>query len=153
LDYIGDRIFWSIFARLITGGIAQCMNLPEFNKLIAARKREKREAVKVFVQGARTGDRSLFGKAIELVERPHVWREAFRAVAKYSAPMDIRSTFAESWLSSGDHIRCEVSDDLVLIPSTLATARSRGGEKLGKKRSGGSNRCICAGTRFCPKQT
>jgi len=91
------------------------MNIADFDALFAERLREEREAIKSFVQGAVRGDPELFVLGIELVENHYIWRRAFRAVAKHSAPADLRARFAGAWMISGDHIRCEVGDDLVLI--------------------------------------
>jgi hypothetical protein len=52
---------------------------------IRERRRKKREAIKTFVQGARTGDFQLFCAGLELVDHYRVWEAAIRAVAKCSA--------------------------------------------------------------------
>jgi hypothetical protein len=96
------------------------MDSRDFYKAIADRQFEEREAIKSFVQGAVRGDLELFSLGIELVENHCVWRRAFRAVAKHSAPVDLRTRFAGAWMISGDHIRCEVGDDLVLINALRA---------------------------------
>jgi hypothetical protein len=92
----------------------------DFHMAIAKRQREEREAVKTFVQGAVRGDLELFSLGIQLVEEHCVWRRAFGAAAKHSASIELRTGFARGWLISGDHIRCEVGDDLVLIAGLRA---------------------------------
>jgi hypothetical protein len=42
-------------------------------------------------------------------------KEAFRAVAEHSAPMEFRNIFSRVWQLDGDHIRSEVNDDRILI--------------------------------------
>jgi hypothetical protein len=87
----------------------------EFRKAISEGKRKERKAIETFVEGAERGDSNLLCSGIDLVEQSCVWRRAFRAVAKHAVPMDLRIGFARVWLNSGDHIRSEVGDDLILI--------------------------------------
>jgi hypothetical protein len=44
------------------------------------------------------------------------WKRAFRRAAKLNGlPANVRSAFLRVWVRSGDHIRSEVNDDLILI--------------------------------------
>jgi hypothetical protein len=98
------------------------MTREDFYRLKAEERRKDREAIKLFVHGAVTGDLNMFGDGISLVEQSCLWARAFRAVAGCSAPRLLRNRFVESWKTSGDHIRCEVGNDLVLIAGLRAFA-------------------------------
>jgi hypothetical protein len=41
-------------------------------------------------------------------------------LAKHSAPVELRTRFVAAWIESGDHIRCEIGDDPVLIDGLRA---------------------------------
>jgi hypothetical protein len=91
------------------------MDYAEFQRIKKAERRASRDAVKAFVEGARTGNLELFCSGLELVEKYCVFKSAFRAVAKYSAPMEFRNRFSGVWQLDGDHIRSEVNEDRTLI--------------------------------------
>ena len=91
------------------------MDYAEFQRIKKTECRADRDAVKAFVEGARTGNFDLFCSGLELVEQYCVWKSAFRAVAKHSAPMEFRNRFSRIWQLDGDHVRSEVNDDRTLI--------------------------------------
>ena len=78
-------------------------------------RREEREAVAKFIEAARTGNRELLASILEFLELQGLFERAFREVAKYSAPMHLRASFAHPWVASGDSIRNQVNNDFVLI--------------------------------------
>ena len=91
------------------------MDYAEFQRIKKADRHAHRNAVKAFVEGVRTGDFELFWSGPELVEQHCVFKAAFRAVAKHSAPMEFRNRFSRIWQLDGDHVRSEVNDDRTLI--------------------------------------
>ena len=83
---------------------ADCDGLRGFQRIGKADRHAHRNAVKAFVEGVRTGDFELFWSGPELVEQHCVFKAAFRAVAKHSAPMEFRNRFSGVWQHSGDRI-------------------------------------------------
>jgi hypothetical protein len=95
----------------------------------AARMREVRRtewlALRDFRTALVTGNVELLSSAIQQIEAKGLWRRAMLVAARLGTVPDvIRRSFLQAWLSSGDHIRQETSDDhaladglRVLLPS------------------------------------
>ena len=74
-----------------------------------------RNAIKAFADCVANSDIAAIGEAGELVDVLCQWPAAFRAVLRVRSPNQrFRKHFLESWLRHGDHLRQEVSDDLLL---------------------------------------
>jgi hypothetical protein len=72
--------------------------------------------VREFAAAVRAGHHERCARTFEALGRVvYGWRQAMRAVANTPAPDDFRPWFLQQWIRNGDHIRSEVSDDLVLI--------------------------------------
>ena len=67
------------------------MDYAEFQRIKKAERRAHRDAIRTFVQGARTGDLELFCSGLELVEEHCVFQEAFRAGAMHSAIVRLKA--------------------------------------------------------------
>jgi AraC-like DNA-binding protein len=82
-------------------------------------RRLERSAIRDFVEGARAGDGHRVLRAIEAFETSVLdgWKKGMRAIAKVDdVPNEFRERFLRGpWLVEGDHIRSEVSDDLILL--------------------------------------
>ena len=84
-------------------------------------RRLERSAVCDFVEAVCTGNAELLKKCVEAREENFQWRAAMEAVAKSSgAPNHFREGLLGLWVCSGDHIRGEVENDLVLADGLRA---------------------------------
>jgi hypothetical protein len=84
-------------------------------ELVADRRREERAAVRSFVEAIKTANAESLGAAIDAVDKQSAWDAAMRAIVNVPCPSaDFRHRLLNLWLRSGDHLRGEVNDDLVL---------------------------------------
>jgi hypothetical protein len=78
--------------------------------------RKARQAVRDFVEGAKSGDLNRMEASYSSLDFGDCegggWRRAFRKISHVqSIPDEIRKSFLQTYLESGDHIRQEVGDD------------------------------------------
>jgi hypothetical protein len=106
------------------------MNYTEFRNLIEAEQRADREAMKSFVEGAQSANFELFCASLEQIESRGLFKSAFRAVTRVSVPDEFRDRLAGAWCQSGNHIRSEVGDDLILIKALRVLLPTYRGDAL-----------------------
>jgi hypothetical protein len=114
---------------------------------VAERRRYERGVIRDFVEGARAGNGGRVWRAICEVNEGRFtyggWRAVMRAIAKVDDLPDwFRENFLRGlWLTYGDHIRQETSDDLVLIGGLRALLpRYAGPAKVVFRGEGAGNR-------------
>jgi len=96
----------------------------EWEAEIAARRRFDRQAIRDFVRAIQAEDRDLLRHSIRIIdERVYFgWRRAMRAIRKHPCQSEEfrKVLLNDLWLCSGEHIRNETNDDLVLIDALRA---------------------------------
>lgn len=96
-------------------------NEQEARAALRQKQRRNREAVRNFAEAVRTANGELLVKAIDVIDQQYVWPAAMRAVSKTSCrSTDFRRRLLRLWLSSGDHIRDETGNDLVITKALIA---------------------------------
>jgi hypothetical protein len=88
----------------------------KFLRQIAEQNRQDRELPRQFARALLAGDaKALVATLAQLDCCFHGWRNAFRRCAKLeSIPADMKPAMLELWRHSGDHLRNEIQDDMVL---------------------------------------
>jgi hypothetical protein len=82
---------------------------------VRQRRRQDLAAVKAAVDAAYAADVQRFFEALESIELRGVWPAFMKAISGGPCPEKFRHYFLGTYISSGDHIRLEVGDDLILI--------------------------------------
>ena len=88
----------------------------EFLELTRLERQRSHDAVTGFVDGAVSGDLTVFSAGVNEVVAVGCWREAMLAVSRAGGVADnIRQEFIYSWNLNGDHLRNEVGEDKILM--------------------------------------
>jgi hypothetical protein len=93
------------------------MHSHEWRERIREQNRNERRVLNSFEAALRSADLQAISDSFGAIEGVTFgWERAFRRAAKLDGlPANIRSAFLRVWVRSGDHIRSEVNNDLVLI--------------------------------------
>jgi len=77
--------------------------------------------VRNFARAVRTANAELLVEALNVIEEQYLWTAAMRAVAQSPCRSnEFRGRLLDLWLDSGDRVRNEVNDDLLLIRALRA---------------------------------
>jgi hypothetical protein len=88
----------------------------EFYQAIAERRVQERAAVRAFFEATAAGDVQKLADAFDAIEFQCGWTEVMIALARLPEISGrMKKAWLSSWVFSGDHIRSEVDNDLVLI--------------------------------------
>jgi hypothetical protein len=89
----------------------------EIRELIREQNQRERRVLDSFEAALRSADLQAISDTFAAIEGVTFgWKRAFRRAAKLDGlPANVRSGFLRVWVRSGDHIRSEVDDDLILI--------------------------------------
>jgi hypothetical protein len=81
------------------------------------REREHRKIITAFVDATRRGDRVALADLIGQIDYAYDgWKRVFQRLARLERiKPDMRDAWLTIYIHSGEHIRCEVGDDLLLI--------------------------------------
>ena len=92
-------------------------NLADNMRDLEQQREEECEAVKSFVEGARSGDSDELFRAISRLDNSSTgWRKAFLKVSRIqSVPASLKTLFLQVFIERGDHMRQEVADDLLYL--------------------------------------
>lgn len=93
------------------------MTQPALPGYWAEKKRETR-TISAFIDALKKDDRQQLCEALEQIDENVAsgWRRTFLRIARLdSIDQGLRLAFLQIWLESGDHLRQEVGDDLLLV--------------------------------------
>jgi hypothetical protein len=91
------------------------MSDANLHRLIAERQRAPKLAADAFVAAVSAGDIEALAASLDDVEMTSAWRLVFRRCARLTdVSEDMRQAMLRVWITSGDHLRSEVTDDLIL---------------------------------------
>jgi hypothetical protein len=87
----------------------------DLHRLIAERQRAPKLAADAFVAAVSAGDIEALAASLDDVEMTCAWRLVVRRCARLTdVSEEMRQAMLRIWTTSGDHLRGEVRDDLVL---------------------------------------
>lgn len=109
---------------------------------MAESRRKDRAVVREFIDSIRANDLERFSECLEPLESRGMWCGAMRAVSSEpNVSREFRDGFLRLWIRSGDHIRQEIGDDLILASGLRALLPPYDGPGLRLYRGeGASNR-------------
>jgi hypothetical protein len=91
------------------------MSDADLHRLIAEQRRAPKLAADAFVAAVSTGNIEALAVSLDDVETTCAWPLVFRRCARLTdVSEEMRQAMLRIWITSGDHLRGEVGDDLVL---------------------------------------
>jgi hypothetical protein len=98
---------------------------------LAEMRRADRATVTQFVRAIEGDDRNAVAGMLESLDTTGLWKPVMRKIATlFHVPPGMRRTWRSLWRHSGDHIRGEVGDDLLLIAALGKLLRPYRGPSL-----------------------